>query len=471
MPARLPNWRSCGLSDVIVSIKRAKGDVVKIKNAEEFEAVRAKTSPGEDISLGIRPRWHRPQTLVAKLTRRPLEVTRPEIDNIHMRNGTVPPGFVDPPSFLLSMATLGGEPLSGNGAKVMEDWLEKGNWTVAAHDQKSVTFERPIPAQNLKLIKRYTLEPVPPGSRSDENYPGYNLRLDVEIQNTGDAPLKEVAYRLDGPTGMPLEGWWYAHKISQRWFSGAGLRDVVVRFQGRAEHANRLRGDRPGQGRADGPRKAAGLHGGVDGQYFSAVMIPVRKSLEEDWFDTTEAIVVGPKPEPRTPVRFTNVTCRVTRMPVDLAAGESQTRFISRLHRPEAARFAGTVPSRQRSQLFAQGPDVLRLASSAPWPTACSAFCTSSTASSAITASRSSCSRCWCAAAMFPDQLQANAEHGPHAGAQAGDGSHQRKIQDRHAEEVAGDAGAVSQAQHQSARRLLAGVLAVAGLHWPVSRR
>ena len=310
------------IGDVIVSIKRAKGDVVKVKIADEFEAARAKTSPGEEITLGV-VRGGAPQTLTAKLTRRPLEVTRPEIDNIHMRKGTVPVGFVDPPSFLLSMATLGGEPLKDDDAKRMEDWLENGNWTVTAHDNLSATFERPIPAQKLKLIKRYSLEPVPPGSREDENYPGYNLRLDVEVQNTGDAPLKAVAYRLDGPTGLPLEGWWYTHKISQRWFSAAGLRDVVVRFQGHAEQQVDCATIAQDKAEPMGHETPLAFVG-VDAVYFSAVVIPVKKSLDEDWFDSTEAIRVGPKPDARTPVRFTNVSCRMTRLPVLLAPGQTQ---------------------------------------------------------------------------------------------------------------------------------------------------
>ena len=44
-------------------------------------------------------------------------------------------------------------------------------------------------------------------------------------------------------------------------------------------------------------------YAGVDGQYFSAVLIPVSKPLDDDWFDTTEAIVVGPQPDARTPRR------------------------------------------------------------------------------------------------------------------------------------------------------------------------
>ena len=64
---------------------------------------------------------------------------------------------------------------------------------------------------------------------------------------------------------------------------------------------------------------------GVDAVYFSTVLIPVKKSLEEDWFDSTEAIRIGPRTDVNTmPVRFTNVSCRLTRKPVALAPGQAQ---------------------------------------------------------------------------------------------------------------------------------------------------
>jgi YidC/Oxa1 family membrane protein insertase len=61
-------------------------------------------------------------------------------------------------------------------------------------------------------------------------------------------------------------------------------------------------------------------YAGVDGQYFAAMMIPVRKALDEVRFETVEAIVVGPKPESRYST-FANTTCRLTRLPIELPAG------------------------------------------------------------------------------------------------------------------------------------------------------
>ena len=40
-----------------------------------------------------------------------------------------------------------------------------------------------------------------------------------------------MTYALDGPTGLPTEGWWYASRISRSWGS-LGVRDVAMRFAG-----------------------------------------------------------------------------------------------------------------------------------------------------------------------------------------------------------------------------------------------
>jgi YidC/Oxa1 family membrane protein insertase len=256
------------------------------------------------------------------LRERPLEVIRPEIENYQIRNAKPPADFVDRPSFLVSLARLGDKALAADVAAQLAKWLEEGHWEVTKHDESSVTFERAIPDLKLTVVKRYTLTAAPAGSRNDEIYPAYDFQLDVELKNTGDAS-QSVAYRLDGPNGLPLEGWWYAHKISQRWFSAAGLRDIAVRFHGSAElqiDCATIADDKVepmGQG-------SSLAYVGVDGLYFASIIVPKKESLDDDWFDTTEAIRVGPKPDARTPKTFTNVTCRLTRKPVDLAPGSSQ---------------------------------------------------------------------------------------------------------------------------------------------------
>ena len=49
----------------------------------------------------------------------------------------------------------------------------------------------------------------------------YHLDMELELRNVSDSPQR-LAYSLSGPTGLPLEGWWYSAKIHPRMFYGAG---------------------------------------------------------------------------------------------------------------------------------------------------------------------------------------------------------------------------------------------------------
>jgi YidC/Oxa1 family membrane protein insertase len=311
------------VGDVIVGIGGQQ--VAETKTVRDLTDALAKTQPGDEITLQVRRGLGPPETRNVELMRRPFAVLRPERENFNMRDATAPANFIDPPSFLMSLALVNGKPLNEADRTRIAALLETGNWEVVESSAESVTFRRVVAEFNLEFVKRYTLKPAPAAERENVDYPGYDLQLDVEIKNTGQAPQK-FAYQLDGPTGMPLEGWWYAHKLSRnRWFRGAGLRDIVVRFENNPV------------AQEDGPKIAQGdarpLDGGgealdyvgVDGQYFAAVMMPIRKAVEDSWFGTIEPIVAGTRPDARTLVTFTNVTCRLTPMPIELAAGDTHT--------------------------------------------------------------------------------------------------------------------------------------------------
>jgi YidC/Oxa1 family membrane protein insertase len=265
-----------------------------------------------------------PEPKQVTLGRRPLAVLRPEIENYQMRGEEPPPGFVDPPSFVLTVSKIQSAAHDAVPKALMERFirrlgseLEKGDWVLGEHNEQSATFTRTLPELNLELVKRYKLEPVPEGSRRDPDYPGYDLRLELEFRNTGDAE-QSIEYRIGGPTGMPLEGWWYAHKISRsRWMGGAGLRDVVMRFDG--NNVVQFDGPQLATGEAEPVSQDQALaYAGVDGQYFAAVMIPERKALGDVWFETTQAIRIGPPADPRAPHTFANVTCEMMSKPIVL---------------------------------------------------------------------------------------------------------------------------------------------------------
>src|SRR5690606_18374108 len=101
---------------------------------------------------------------------------------------------------------------------------------VVEQDGTGVTYRKRLPEHGLEVVKRYRVDEVPEEFLENPDYPGYGLTLDVEVRNLSDQGV-DVAYRLDGSNGLPLEGWWYAHRIGRSWSAG-GLRDVVGRYFG-----------------------------------------------------------------------------------------------------------------------------------------------------------------------------------------------------------------------------------------------
>ncbi len=119
---------------------------------------------------------------------------------------------------------------------------------------------------------------------------GYHLTLGVEIRNTGKS-VRQVAYQLDGPNGLPDEGYWYASKVSPNW-GGAGIRDVVVWFDGKLSlySASNIGAGSWGTVLKDSLISFMG----VDAQYFSVVMIPQRKDPADLWISEAWPIRMGP---------------------------------------------------------------------------------------------------------------------------------------------------------------------------------
>ena len=110
--------------------------------------------------------------------------------------------------------------------------MRTANWKVIPTGRKDVAqFRRRLPAKGLEITKTYRLAQVPAESLKDANFPAYHLEFEIEIRNTGGKAHK-VAYRLDGPNGLPTEGKWYAYKVSRN-SGGAGLRDFIVSFGGK----------------------------------------------------------------------------------------------------------------------------------------------------------------------------------------------------------------------------------------------
>jgi YidC/Oxa1 family membrane protein insertase len=172
----------------------------------------------------------------------------------------------------------------------------------------------------LEITKTFHLATVPNGEQDNPNYPAYGLKLDLRIANVDDKPHK-VAYTLDGPTGLPIEGAWFASKVSHTW-GGAGLRDVIVQFNG-----GRLDQVSPGQLADPDYKEGWGATSSleyiaVDAQYFAAAVLPQKKAPNDIWFQSVMARRAGAVPKEKAHIRLMNVSFRLNSKLKELAPGE-----------------------------------------------------------------------------------------------------------------------------------------------------
>jgi YidC/Oxa1 family membrane protein insertase len=322
------------------------GDVItsvgakSVSDPESFNAALARTRPKQTMELSVM-RDGETQTFRPELRRRPLEVIKPEGD--------------DPLSMLLSLqqfdkdrivdeepvaAENSGKKLdakksepnaddekeSRNRAAVERELdgvkLRTGHWSIVSADQSEARFRRTLPEKGLEIIKTYRLAKAPEASAGDASYPAYHLEFDIEIRNIGGEAHK-VAYRLDGPNGLPTEGKWYASKVSRNW-GAAGLRDFVISLGGGTPYMigapTIASGKLPSPWPEMPPDKMLTFIG-VDAQYFSAVLMPQHENSAESWFAELKPIRVG-KVDPRH-LNLTNTSCRLVGMTKELKPGQS----------------------------------------------------------------------------------------------------------------------------------------------------
>jgi YidC/Oxa1 family membrane protein insertase len=285
-----------------------KGDLItaiagqKIRAFFDFTKAMARTKPRQTISLEVL-RNGKTLTLPVGLTLHPLQVIQPE--------GT------DPLSFLLTMHQIdklkladlqtsdedakknkkdeevqGGFKRRPDIGRELEGLdLRNGTWALERSTPTEAVFSYRLPKWGLEIVKTYRLAEVPKEALKDTTAKAYHLVFDVKIRNTGDK-AREVAYQLDGPTGLPIEGYWYASKVSPSW-SASGLRDVVVSLDNTAPKmitAPRIAADDLGTAWKD----PSLTYVGVDAQYFSSVLIPRTKDPAEVWFAEGQPLRVGP---------------------------------------------------------------------------------------------------------------------------------------------------------------------------------
>ena len=308
------------VGDRIVSLtSRKTSEPVLLETPEKLKKLLSQTKPRRELTLQVQREGGDLEDVVLTLGRRPLEVLRPESENVAMRGVDLPKNFPAPPSFQLTFERILQDELAKEKAELKGVTLRDSNWEVVEKEATSVTFRRTVPQHNLEVFKKYSLEPIPADKIEDPNYPAYDLKLTVRIRNVGSEET-EFAYRLDGPNGLPLEGWWYANKIGRNW-GGAGIRDVVAEHVG--NDTVEFSPTDIAKGEVEPMQGSPLVFVGIDAQYFSAVLMPNKADIEEHWIDEVRTTLIGPKPKARSAEgRYANVSCRLISQPLKLAGGK-----------------------------------------------------------------------------------------------------------------------------------------------------
>ncbi|MFO0867908.1 MAG: YidC/Oxa1 family insertase periplasmic-domain containing protein [Pirellulales bacterium] len=289
----------------------AVGDILLSANGQgvtgdaDLHTVLESLPPGSSLELKVR-RGEQTLTYTATLARRPLDVIRPE------RQSDYEPLEGSPASFVLTLDTLAtdGESVTArqNEPEIRTlPPLGQVTWEVVRAEEGAVEFRYEIPADKLRaighagrleIVKRYSLTAAPPDQRDNPAARFYHLDFTVEIRSL-DVPSRQVAYRLAGPSGLPLEGWWYMNK--------SGARDVVVRTDGsgmvwkRAPEIYKQAVQKSDQGgNSDVPifadNEPAANRGvryiGVDANYFAVLTMPRAEDGGAGVFRRASAIAV-----------------------------------------------------------------------------------------------------------------------------------------------------------------------------------
>jgi YidC/Oxa1 family membrane protein insertase len=332
------------------------GDVIRrlddqeVEGALDVEDYLATTRPGQSVQLLVARAASDGQvtegTFTAELVKRPLSLMRPEVNADSLL------GLPDPLSLLCTVESIGEKSVALGSDEIRDlPSLRDRNWNVVVLEDDgtgpAVEFRFLLSEEDLKqvgiegaveFIKRYRLASTPPDQLDDSRSPTYHFTLDLEIHNRGSTK-QQIAYRLDGPNGLPLEGWWYSNKIHPRMFASAGARDVVwstpgggLGLVGASEIYKKTKEAEEKSQTLSVPlfpdtKPQSMDYVGVDTQYFAVVLVPERGDDEKAvTFRKALAMSAGDVgTKKKTRIKTTNSTFRLISPPKTIAPGEGLT--------------------------------------------------------------------------------------------------------------------------------------------------
>ena len=367
------------IGDRILEVLR-QGETTQIEGPAGLELLLRQTKPGETVELVILRGKDFLPNAKATLIRRPLEVIRPERKRpsaVWISGGRPDAIATDdncPPSLLTTLQQVDGEKLRKDedpDVKMEEELtqqlpgveLRQINWTLEGQESDpgqpdivtKVVFSCLVPKYQLKLTKTYALAKVDGDPAIDVDAKAYHLVLTLQVTNLDSKP-HDVAYRQDGPNGLPTEGSWYATKVQK---TGLGLRDVVYKlnhFEFEMAACSELseKSDKGGKFRKDlcESKQFADDHlplfFGVDAQYFSAALLPDQGSTAPG-IDRAVALRVGEIEEQRR--TLTNTSFRIIAKPATIAPASRASPPTNCLPAPSGPRcWISTDPTRKKTR-------------------------------------------------------------------------------------------------------------------------
>ena len=312
-PADAPNAGGCLVQVVGRGTPAAEaglevGDVLTglgkttLKSAADLEAALKTTEPGQEIELEGE-RDGRPLHAKVRLARRPLEIIRPELKSKPV--DVIADGH-DPLSLLFTLEKVGKQSVAKGRRRNARSRPAGRQLATGRVGRKPCRIS--LSAAEARLGNRQTIHR---GQSTDDaqDSPFYHLLVDVEIRNVSGET--SVAYRLDGPTGLPLEGTGMPTRSAA--IGARGMCDVVLRFDGNNSPLQigclSIADDKAVKpvSETDYPLDFIA----VDAQYFSSALMPERKDPTDLWFADVRPIRVGAVPAEKSEKKQTDVSFRL----------------------------------------------------------------------------------------------------------------------------------------------------------------
>ncbi|MHC2065963.1 YidC/Oxa1 family insertase periplasmic-domain containing protein [Bremerella sp. T1] len=310
--------------DTIVSVNDEPITTIK-----SFQEVMHKTKPRGEVEVVVQRPAESEEGESQKLAftiglrKHPIEVIKPDMSMVPQGADGLPTVKHHPPAFLTTLAQIGSLKAKEGFSEIKNlPSLFDANWKTNQVADNEVHFELTLYPSDLKelgsnkklrLVKKFRLTKVTDEMTAAE---GFHIDYDLEIHNESSDTLS-VAYKQLGPTGLPLEGWWYAHKISHG-FGTAGIRDVTWESEDGGDYElftvyslvdrAQKEGADPNTPLYNLESNVKTKYAGVDAQYFNCtLLLDHEKSTPEINLAQATAAPIGPIDEtyePKTDCTF-----------------------------------------------------------------------------------------------------------------------------------------------------------------------